>query len=182
MIRRPPRSTLFPYTTLFRSLKKGWGPMTLLSDESTKSQSYELLYLAVEKAIRYVDSVRQRRVSPASSALAALSRFHEPFPSGSCNPTEVLKQLDALGSPATAATTRSEEHTSELQSRLHLVCRLLLEKKKNPEPLPRARHSFAAKFPSTLHNTHSHFHRLCGVLLHLVFADVPHSPLDPCTR
>src|SRR5437870_211481 len=79
--------------------------MTLLSDESTKSQSYELLYLAVEKAIRYVDSVRQRRVSPASSALAALSRFHEPFPSGSCNPTEVLKQLDALGSPATAATT-----------------------------------------------------------------------------
>src|SRR6266576_1846813 len=70
--------------------------MTLLSDESTKSQSYELLYLAVEKAIRYVDSVRQRRVSPASSALAALSRFHEPFPSGSCNPTEVLKQLDAL--------------------------------------------------------------------------------------
>src|SRR5438046_6233782 len=79
--------------------------MTLLSDESTKSQSYELLYLAVEKAIRYVDSVRQRRVSLASSALAALSRYHEPFPSGSCNPTEVLKQLDALGSPATAATT-----------------------------------------------------------------------------
>src|SRR5439155_24062367 len=79
--------------------------MTLLSDESTKSQSYELLYLAVEKAIRYVDSVRQRRVSPASSALAALSRFHEPFPSGSCNPTEVLKQLDALGSPAQAAKT-----------------------------------------------------------------------------
>src|SRR5206468_6314896 len=105
--------------------------MTLLSDESTKSQSYELLYLAVEKAIRYVDSVRQRRVSPASSALAALSRFHEPFPSGSCNPTEVQKQLDALGSPATAATTggryfRSEEHTSELQSRSDLVCRLLL--------------------------------------------------------
>src|SRR5436305_15125136 len=77
--------------------------MTLLSDESTKSQSYELLYLAVEKAIRYVDSVRQRRVSPASSALAALSRFHEPFPSGSCNPAEVVKQQHAMRSPAPTA-------------------------------------------------------------------------------
>jgi len=79
--------------------------MALLSDQSAKSQAGELLHLAVEKATRYVDSVRERRVSPASSALAALSRFHEPFPSGPCDPAEVLKQLDALGSPATAATT-----------------------------------------------------------------------------
>ena len=79
--------------------------MTLLSDESTKSESSELLYLAVERAMRYVDSVRERRVSPASIALAALSGFHEPFPSGPCNPSDVLKQLDVLGSPATAATT-----------------------------------------------------------------------------
>jgi glutamate/tyrosine decarboxylase-like PLP-dependent enzyme len=79
--------------------------MALLSDQGTRSQSSELLHLAVEKAIRYVDSVRERRVSPASSALAALSKFHEPFPSGPCDPAEVLKQLDALGSPATAATT-----------------------------------------------------------------------------
>jgi glutamate/tyrosine decarboxylase-like PLP-dependent enzyme len=79
--------------------------MSLLSNESAKSQSGELLQLAVEKAIRYVDGVRERRVGPASTALAALARFHEPFPSGPCDPTEVLKQLDALGSPATAATT-----------------------------------------------------------------------------
>src|SRR2546429_5275065 len=42
------------------------------------------------------------------------------------------------GAPANAQATRSEEHTSELQSRLHLVCRLLLEKKKNPSPPQRA--------------------------------------------
>src|SRR2546429_2800676 len=71
MIRRPPRSTLFPYTTLFRSL----------SERSRKFRN-----LGIE-----------------------------------C-------RLNADG-PTPA--TRSEEHTSELQSRLHLVCRLLLEKKKN---------------------------------------------------
>lgn len=79
--------------------------MSLLSDESVKSQSRELLHLAAEKAIRYVDSIRERRVSPAPGALAALSRFHEPLPSGPCNPADVLEQLDVLGSPATAATT-----------------------------------------------------------------------------
>src|SRR5438874_8698355 len=100
--------------------------MTLLSDESTKSQSYELLYLAVEKAIRYVDSVRQRRVSPASSALAALSRFHEPFPSGSCNPTEVLKQLDRK-------STRL--NSSHVEISYAVFC--LKKKKKNNTTTPR---------------------------------------------
>src|SRR2546429_3314689 len=86
MIRRPPRSTLFPYTTLFRS----WLAMTTL--------------LAVTTCL---------------PARIALSRYV------------------CIGSspPATSTMTwmRSEEHTSELQSRLHLVCRLLLEKKKNTE-------------------------------------------------
>src|SRR2546429_4628061 len=77
MIRRPPRSTLFPYTTLFRSMK----------------------------AKRYL-----------SASLRANSRSFCSLPS------------------------RSEEHTSELQSRLHLVCRLLLEKKKKAiSQLPRLR-------------------------------------------
>src|SRR2546422_1507258 len=75
MIRRPPRSTLFPYTTLFRSL--GTRPSSL--------QCSRILRLCRRRAER--------------------------FP----------------------ACLRSEEHTSELQSRLHLVCRLLLEKKKNTE-------------------------------------------------
>src|SRR2546429_4262490 len=69
MIRRPPRSTLFPYTTLFRSLK-----------------SLEFLVGRFEFRITVMDDFRR--------------------------------------------SARSEEHTSELQSRLHLVCRLLLEKKK----------------------------------------------------
>src|SRR3712207_7573471 len=82
MIRRPPRSTLFPYTTLFRSRPK----------ESVK---------AYEEA---------RNVSPV--------------PSCCCS---VVTSISGL---TIAVTARSEEHTSELQSRQYLVCRLLLEKKK----------------------------------------------------
>src|SRR2546422_7313861 len=79
MIRRPPRSTLFPYTTLFRS--------------------------------RFpVSSARSR--SPQITSVGTVSVSREGSP------------------PKLRAGTRSEEHTSELQSRLHLVCRLLLEKKK----------------------------------------------------
>src|SRR5690348_3323937 len=65
----------------------------------------ELLNLAAEKAIRYIDNVSERTVSPTATALTALSGFHEPFPSEPCSPTHVLNQLDAIGSPATAATT-----------------------------------------------------------------------------
>src|SRR2546422_5562541 len=85
MIRRPPRSTLFPYTTLFRSW---WRPF-FHDLEATSDDYYE----------------RQCTNSLPRSARVASNR------------------------PDTLAT-RSEEHTSELQSRLHLVCRLLLEKKK----------------------------------------------------
>src|SRR3712207_8602783 len=82
MIRRPPRSTLFPYTTLFRS-----------ADHPRKERS--------------CPSSRRRRPPTA--------------------PPAVPGELDAGG----RAGHRSEEHTSELQSRQYLVCRLLLEKKKN---------------------------------------------------
>src|SRR3712207_7831247 len=89
MIRRPPRSTLFPYTTLFRS-----GPVR--------------------------DSLHQRVIHMGRDArdhpLVALST-----PQLAVFANEVLEDVD----PA-----RSEEHTSELQSRQYLVCRLLLEKKK----------------------------------------------------
>src|SRR5258707_7254653 len=88
MIRRPPRSTLFPYTTLFRSVsaslnlsgESSWNTWTMPSRVETKS-------------------------SPVSGSYAAAS-----------TPAEI--------------GNRSEEHTSELQSRQYLVCRLLLEKKK----------------------------------------------------
>src|SRR3712207_7855531 len=85
MIRRPPRSTLFPYTTLFRSV-------------------------VGEQAHEHVDAPRRRlRVGAAGD------------PGGQLQP---LLQLGDV---------RSEEHTSELQSRQYLVCRLLLEKKKRSD-------------------------------------------------
>src|SRR2546422_6631172 len=84
MIRRPPRSTLFPYTTLFRSHEAGAGAKEM---DSYKGQS-------------------------------------------------VGQVIECEGGYVAGGTARSEEHTSELQSRLHLVCRLLLEKKKtNAAPL-----------------------------------------------
>src|SRR2546422_8252500 len=88
MIRRPPRSTLFPYTTLFRSLRSGRPPGC---------------------------RCRASRKTPDRPA----SPRHVDKPSGSARPAR--------------SRSRSEEHTSELQSRLHLVCRLLLEKKKKNE-------------------------------------------------
>src|SRR2546422_2792902 len=94
MIRRPPRSTLFPYTTLFRSVRLG-GRCQLESD-------------------RYADD--QVALEAVGAGIAPAQR--------------VANESHAL---------RSEEHTSELQSRLHLVCRLLLEKKKkatSPCPTP----------------------------------------------
>src|SRR3989449_7061724 len=81
MIRRPPRSTLFPYTTLFRSLIN---PRIVQASDATET---------VEEGCLSIPDMYG----------------------------EVERPL---------AVTRSEEHTSELQSRLHLVCRLLLEKKK----------------------------------------------------
>src|SRR2546429_4683054 len=85
MIRRPPRSTLFPYTTLFRS--------------------------------------------PFCAAL--------PAKPNSCPPAVFSSSsAPSLARNGSATSSRSEEHTSELQSRLHLVCRLLLEKKKKPPNIP----------------------------------------------
>ena len=73
--------------------------------ETLKSQSAELLNLAAERAIRYVENAGARRVSPASSDISALAGFHERFPDGPSNPADVLHQLDVLGSPATVAMT-----------------------------------------------------------------------------
>src|SRR2546422_8603540 len=83
MIRRPPRSTLFPYTTLFRSRPVWLLAVLLLADSSTTVETFKV----------------------------------------------PLGRAESL-------SVRSEEHTSELQSRLHLVCRLLLEKKKHSRTIP----------------------------------------------
>src|SRR3989449_2925255 len=90
MIRRPPRSTLFPYTTLFRSNMAG--------DE--------------------VVPIELGHIAKASAKLGPKAEYL------------LVREAAGYGHAAVVQTVRSEEHTSELQSRLHLVCRLLLEKKK----------------------------------------------------
>src|SRR3712207_7580775 len=92
MIRRPPRSTLFPYTTLFRSSE--------------------------------ADALKAKEVGAAA---IVISHHHGRIPFG-LPPLAVLPRIKkALA--GSGITIRSEEHTSELQSRQYLVCRLLLEKK-----------------------------------------------------
>src|SRR5690348_18063338 len=97
MIRRPPRSTLFPYTTLFRSRK--------LESQYATNALLKRYWLATIDAAIDIDAGRN---SLAVTTLEAAAPYE-------------------LGS---GGGTRSEEHTSELQSPVHLVCRLLLEKKK----------------------------------------------------
>src|SRR2546429_4241761 len=100
MIRRPPRSTLFPYTTLFRSISK------VHNGTFTQGDTGDTYTVTASNADLHGPTVGQVMVA-------------DTIPSG-------LTLTNAAG------TNRSEEHTSELQSRLHLVCRLLLEKKKKP--------------------------------------------------
>src|SRR2546422_5578024 len=101
MIRRPPRSTLFPYTTLFRSNS---GVFTTVNAPPVSSKM-----LRVWSSYTY-------------AALVVLRTFAEP--------SRKFRTLVSV-TPVLNVRPRSEEHTSELQSRLHLVCRLLLEKKKH---------------------------------------------------
>src|SRR3712207_8448809 len=96
-IRRPPRSTLFPYTALFRSLAGGRGHPR-----------------------------RRARLPPAVPSGAAFGPVHAHLPDvGAGADADVPSRRGPRRGPG-----RSEEHTSELQSRQYLVCRLLLEKKK----------------------------------------------------
>src|SRR3712207_8148135 len=100
MIRRPPRSTLFPYTTLFRSLT-----IALVHDPASV-EVYEAGGVDVA-------------INPREVTAEEMIRFaHDPR----------IKQIAML--EGDRFEVRSEEHTSELQSRQYLVCRLLLEKKK----------------------------------------------------
>jgi len=71
---------------------------------SAVTETDELLANAAQRAIRYLNAATERRVGPASEAVAALSRFHEPFPSGPSEARDVLAMLDEIGSPATVAT------------------------------------------------------------------------------
>src|SRR3712207_7638780 len=96
MIRRPPRSTLFPYTTLFRSPREAL-------EERDAQLALEVVHLLRERLLRDVEPLRRARVA------------------------QLLGDGDEIPEMA-ELHARSEEHTSELQSRQYLVCRLLLEK------------------------------------------------------
>src|SRR3712207_6986101 len=97
MIRRPPRSTLFPYTTLFRSGQPGTGNLVCFKTTTTTT-------------------------TPGTTTTTV------PPVDGKCPPG--TSSGGSSGNAGQPGTGRSEEHTSELQSRQYLVCRLLLEKKK----------------------------------------------------
>src|SRR3712207_8488880 len=98
MIRRPPRSPLFPYTTLFRSL-----PGTGVDRDA--------FWFGFSALLRELTPENKRLLRKREDLQAQIDRRNE-------------------GLRSRAPTPRSEEHTSELQSRQYLVCRLLLEKKK----------------------------------------------------
>src|SRR2546427_7616831 len=96
MIRRPPRSTLFPYTTLFRSVE----PAQKILSRKVLLPGVAIQAAGDQVAVRIASRLRDRH--------------------------HMIQAVGPAGGPA-----RSEEHTSELQSQSNLVCRLLLEKKKN---------------------------------------------------
>src|SRR2546426_2182655 len=146
MIRRPPRSTLFPYTTLFRSLGQRLG--------LALQQEPEVLHRADphEALVPAAAVERDRRRAAARVAPHEAPRQLSPLDRRPRRPEAVgeIAQRPRHRTPAAADRTpadprlapvrrllvdheveRSEEHTSELQSPCNLVCRLLLEKKKN---------------------------------------------------
>src|SRR5690554_7292578 len=95
MIRHPPRSTLFPYTTLFRSQFKDW----------TKLDTNDIVIAHQEEVKEYLEEHYNYEIIHTEGNVITYKIYG-------------------------SKEQRSEEHTSELQSRPHLVCRLLLEKKK----------------------------------------------------
>src|SRR5258707_7487679 len=102
MIRRPPRSTLFPYTTLFRSRYAEWTPARMMGAAAKIGPA----------TIALVEAIMKAKPHPEQGFRACLG---------------ILRLEKSFGAQRLEA--RSEEHTSELQSRQYLVCRLLLVKK-----------------------------------------------------
>src|SRR2546422_11512241 len=102
MIRRPPRSTLFPYTTLFRSIER---------------------VVSAISGVDYVESTSRAGVSTITVHLKLNHNSTAALAEVTARLQQVRSELPAEAEPP-VVEVRSEEHTSELQSRLHLVCRL----------------------------------------------------------
>jgi glutamate/tyrosine decarboxylase-like PLP-dependent enzyme len=79
--------------------------MATKTADQSRLATPDVFALAVDRARRYIREIRERRVAPSDENLAALARFHEPFPECSTAPADVIAMLDELGSPATVATT-----------------------------------------------------------------------------
>src|SRR2546425_10258750 len=156
MIRRPPRSTLFPYTTLFRSLAHGlsfgsaytWSKTISVTSGSgigaSPQNSYNLraerglapfdrTHILVLNSVYELPFFRQMKGPGGAllsgwevSGIVVLQSGFALTPSFSSSTQGLAARPDAV-----AGVSRSEEHTSELQSLAYLVCRLLLEKKKH---------------------------------------------------
>src|SRR5215467_16030873 len=77
--------------------------MQPIPEERADSRIANLLKLSAEQAISYVESVRERSVSPSRAGLAALAGFHETFPDEPCDPVDIVQKLHSAGSPATTA-------------------------------------------------------------------------------
>src|SRR2546430_10750478 len=102
MIRRPPRSALFPYTTLFRSR------------------------VAVEHEVRRFQIAIDDRLRPGMQVMQDVGYLHSPLSDGQLIDATARRRAQPRGQIA-AGYEQIEEHTSELQSQSNLVCRLLLE-------------------------------------------------------
>src|SRR3712207_4248424 len=140
MIRRPPRSTLFPYTTLFRSRNPVHSVLFLILAFFNSAGLFVLIgaeFLAMILVIVYVGAVAVLFLFVVMMLDINFLRLQEGFmkylPVGLLVGIILLAELVLVGGTwaargTTGGVARSEEHTSELQSRQYLVCRLLLEK------------------------------------------------------
>ena len=124
MIRRPPRSTLFPYTTLFRSVQHAAG---------LYCPAYGTMGDAPPEIIWAGDEYQIKKYGIPTVEHKLKGWFAITEPSGGSDPARAIQTHAKRDGDdwIINGSKRSEEHTSELQSLVNLVCRLLLEKKKN---------------------------------------------------
>src|SRR2546426_7989129 len=163
MIRRPPRSTLFPYTTLFRSLPSATANYAARELQSGLNRA-KLMAVTTRQPVCVQPTASGYRFfqnttctgtpwsgtgtdangvfSLANNITVALAAGSNPIFNqfGVAVQTGTLRVTGQTGSSMTVSVQRSEEHTSELQSPCNLVCRLLLEKKKKKQQQPHAPH------------------------------------------
>src|SRR3989449_2221050 len=171
MIRRPPRSTLFPYTTLFRSLTRRYtasiietlGPdsdvpapdvntnervMAWIMDTYSMHHRHTVTAVVTGKPVEMGGSLGRREATGRGCMIVtreALGKLGMTLKGARV----AVQGFGNVGSVAAELMAqRSEEHTSELQSRLHLVCRLLLEKKKKNTDDSHTPHATSTHHPS----------------------------------